>query len=111
NILRHPSINPVIRPRWVCLLLTTLLALGWLCGPLPAAEPAKKGGPTSDQPALEYPFPRHLTAPSLDGGVAWINTGGPLDLKQLRGKFVILDFWTYCCINCMHILPVLKKLE
>jgi DNA-binding beta-propeller fold protein YncE len=50
-------------------------------------------------------------APSLDGGAAWINTGGPIDLKQLRGKFVLLDFWTYCCINCMHILPVLKKLE
>ena len=49
--------------------------------------------------------------PSLDGGVGWINTAGPIDLKDLRGKFVLLDFWTYCCINCMHILPELKKLE
>ncbi|HEX4146762.1 MAG TPA: thioredoxin-like domain-containing protein [Pirellulales bacterium] len=57
------------------------------------------------------PFPHRQKAPSLDGGVAWINTTGPIDLKQLRGKFVLLDFWTYCCINCMHILPVLKKLE
>jgi len=61
------------------------------------------------------PFPRRVKAPSLDGGapgdVTWINTTGPIDLKQLRGKFVLLDFWTYCCINCMHILPVLKKLE
>ncbi|MCA9269018.1 MAG: redoxin domain-containing protein, partial [Planctomycetales bacterium] len=32
-------------------------------------------------------------------------------LKDLRGKFVVLDFWTYCCINCMHVLPELKKLE
>jgi DNA-binding beta-propeller fold protein YncE len=32
-------------------------------------------------------------------------------MKDLRGKFVLLDFWTYCCINCMHILPELKKLE
>ena len=32
-------------------------------------------------------------------------------LPALRGKFVLLDFWTYCCINCMHILPELKKLE
>ena len=54
---------------------------------------------------------RRRKAPSLDGGAAWINTGGPIDLKQLRGKFVLLDFWTYCCINCMHILPVLKRLE
>ncbi|MBI3837141.1 MAG: redoxin domain-containing protein [Planctomycetia bacterium] len=43
--------------------------------------------------------------------MGWINTAGPIDLKQLRGKFVILDFWTYCCINCMHVLPQLKKLE
>jgi len=57
------------------------------------------------------PLAEHIKAPSLDGGTAWINTGGPIDLKQLRGKFVVLDFWTYCCINCMHILPVLKKIE
>ncbi|HQU43339.1 MAG TPA: thioredoxin-like domain-containing protein [Pirellulales bacterium] len=39
------------------------------------------------------------------------NTAGPLELKDLRGKFVVLDFWTFCCINCMHILPELKKVE
>ena len=47
----------------------------------------------------------------LDGGVAWLNTGGPITLKELRGKIVILDFWTYCCINCHHVLPVLAKIE
>ena len=52
-----------------------------------------------------------LSPDTLAGGVDWINTGGPLDLKALKGKFVLLDFWTYCCINCMHILPELKKLE
>ncbi len=57
------------------------------------------------------PFAQRFPAPALDGGVDWINTAGPIDLKQLRGKFVLLDFWTYCCINCMHILPELKKLE
>ncbi len=59
----------------------------------------------------EHPFARRFPAPSLDGHVEWVNTAGPIDLKQLRGKFVLLDFWTYCCINCMHILPELKKLE
>ena len=63
------------------------------------------------EPAGESPFPRRVKAPALDGGVDWINTAGPIDLAQLRGKFVLLDFWTYCCINCMHILPELKKLE
>lgn len=51
-----------------------------------------------------------LPAPSLTGG-EWHNTAGPLSLRQLRGKFVVLDFWTYCCINCLHTLPELHKLE
>ena len=57
------------------------------------------------------PFSRRTRAPSLDGGVGWINTADPIDLKDLKGKFVVLDFWTYCCINCIHVLPELKKLE
>ncbi len=59
----------------------------------------------------KHPFPRRVKAPPLTGGVEWLNTAGPLELRDLRGKFVLLDFWTYCCINCMHILPELKKLE
>jgi thiol-disulfide isomerase/thioredoxin len=50
-------------------------------------------------------------APEFPLGLDWLNTAGPLRLHELRGKFVLLDFWTYCCINCMHILPELKKLE
>ncbi|WKE65131.1 thioredoxin-like domain-containing protein [Gallaecimonas kandeliae] len=41
----------------------------------------------------------------------WLNVEHPLTLDELKGKVVILDFWTYGCINCMHILPDLKKLE
>lgn len=41
----------------------------------------------------------------------WLNTDKPLLLKQLRGRIAILDFWTYCCINCLHVLPDLKYLE
>jgi thiol-disulfide isomerase/thioredoxin len=50
-------------------------------------------------------------APELEGGIAWLNTDQPLTLAGLKGKIVLLDFWTYCCINCMHIIPDLKKLE
>jgi len=59
------------------------------------------------------PFPDAVAVPDgiLDGGVEWLNTSQPIDMKDLRGKIVILDFWTYCCINCMHILPDLKFLE
>jgi DNA-binding beta-propeller fold protein YncE len=52
-----------------------------------------------------------VRAPELEGGHGWLNTNHPLKLADLRGKIVLLDFWTYCCINCMHIIPELKKLE
>ena len=51
-----------------------------------------------------------VRAPELNGA-AWLNTEHPLTLADLKGKLVLLDFWTYCCINCMHILPDLKYLE
>ncbi len=41
----------------------------------------------------------------------WLNTDRPLSLADLKGKVVLLDFWTYGCINCMHIIPDLKRLE
>lgn len=53
-------------------------------------------------------FPTLILAPALE----WINTEGPLSLhKELAGKVVLLDFFTYCCINCLHILPDLHQLE
>jgi DNA-binding beta-propeller fold protein YncE len=52
-----------------------------------------------------------VEAPELDGAVGWLNTAGPLKLKDLKGKIVLMDFWTYCCINCIHMLPDLAKLE
>ncbi|HEX4590601.1 MAG TPA: thioredoxin-like domain-containing protein [Gemmataceae bacterium] len=54
---------------------------------------------------------RGKPAPPLDGGVAWLNTAGPIKLADLKGKVVVLDFWTFCCINCIHTLPDLAKLE
>ena len=45
-------------------------------------------------------------------GRNWLNTGGKsLDLDALRGKIVLLDFWTFCCINCLHVLDELRPLE
>ncbi len=52
-----------------------------------------------------------VRAPELNGGRSWLNTDKPLSLQALRGKVVLLDFWTYGCINCIHIIPHLKKLE
>lgn len=42
---------------------------------------------------------------------AWLNTDKPLSLADLKGQVVVLDFWTYCCINCMHTLPTLEWIE
>ena len=52
-----------------------------------------------------------VRAPEITGGRGWLNTDKPLSLAALKGKFVLLDFWTYGCINCIHIIPDLKKLE
>src|SRR6201995_947263 len=52
-----------------------------------------------------------VRAPELKGR-GWLNTGGKdLTLADLRGKIVLLDFWTFCCINCLHVLDELRPLE
>jgi thiol-disulfide isomerase/thioredoxin len=52
-----------------------------------------------------------VRAPELAGGRGWLNTDRPLTLASLRGKVVLLDFRTYGCVNCMHVIPDLKRLE
>ena len=46
--------------------------------------------------------------PSLDGGTGWINSA-PLASESLRGKVVLIDFWTFDCINCQHTLPHVRQ--
>jgi thiol-disulfide isomerase/thioredoxin len=117
-----PSLRPAPGSRitgWLLVLLVPLVAVALLLRGYSQAdppreqppdqkkpEPAKKPEPTEEE-RLRGKFP----APELDGGVAWLNTAGPLRLKDLRGKIVLLDFWTLCCINCIHTLPDLAKLE
>lgn len=81
----------------------------------PKEEEPKEGKPQAEpkendplKPA--NPFRRRLDIPEFPKKLEWLNSK-PLSKKDLKGKFVLLDFWTYCCINCMHILPELKKLE
>ncbi|MFI6683065.1 NHL domain-containing thioredoxin family protein [Streptomyces sp. NPDC050485] len=60
------------------------------------------------------PAPRRtrVRAPELIGKGGWLNTGGKdLGLADLRGKCVVVDFWTFCCINCLHVLDELRELE
>ena len=52
-----------------------------------------------------------IRAPDLQGR-GWLNTGGrTLSLSDFRGRFVLLDFWTFCCANCLHVLDELRPLE
>ncbi|MBH5133474.1 NHL domain-containing thioredoxin family protein [Streptomyces sp. HB-N217] len=53
-----------------------------------------------------------VRAPELVGRGGWINTGDrELSLAALRGRIVVLDFWTFCCVNCLHALDELRELE
>lgn len=77
----------------------------------PAADAQDKGETKKNE--VEYPRPHKIPMPAdiFDGGTSWLNTSGPIELKDLKGKIVLVDFWTYCCINCIHVLPDLKYLE
>jgi cytochrome c biogenesis protein CcdA/thiol-disulfide isomerase/thioredoxin len=58
------------------------------------------------QPYLSS-LPVEGSAPSLDGAVEWLNSA-PLTMEQLRGKVVLIDFWTYSCINCIRTVPYVR---
>lgn len=52
-----------------------------------------------------------MIAPEFPPHLKWLNADKGYSIKDFKGKFVLLDFWTYCCINCMHVLQELKLLE
>ncbi|MCR9199336.1 MAG: thioredoxin-like domain-containing protein [Planctomycetaceae bacterium] len=76
------------------------------------ADKSDESTKADDLPPAD-PAPDAVKVPTgiLDGGSEWLNTSKPVDLADLRGKIVLVDFWTYCCINCIHVLPDLKFLE
>ncbi len=76
-----------------------------------ADPPRSRRGPIANQGHVMPTALRQARGPSLEGGAAWLNTSGPIRIEDLRGKVVLLDFWTYCCINCHHVLPDLARLE
>lgn len=74
----------------------------------PAADAQTSGEATEPKPALA---PLGPPAPGFEAATAWLGTDAPISIADLRGHVVVIDFWTYCCINCMHTLPVLHELE
>jgi thiol-disulfide isomerase/thioredoxin len=94
----------------------TLVAVG-LYGALRQSTLASWGGAVAKpaEPARQAPVAatdvERPAAPDLEGGVGWLNASRPIHLRDLRGKIVVIDFWTFCCINCIHTLPGLARLE
>ena len=75
---------------------------GAMMAKVPAADGAMS---VADKAADTLPVEGNL--PPLDGAVQWLNSS-PLDAQALKGKVVLVDFWTYSCINCLRTLPYLK---
>ncbi|MCS5710396.1 redoxin family protein [Candidatus Berkiella aquae] len=74
---------------------------------LPHFQATKEVNPLHDQKTLINPLPISYQAPEFSDIQAWINSS-PLTMKQLIGKVVLIDFWTYSCINCIRTLPYVK---
>jgi thiol-disulfide isomerase/thioredoxin len=58
--------------------------------------------------AAALPVENNSPAPEFTGITTWLNSQ-PLTMQQLRGKVVLVDFWTYTCINCIHTLPYVQS--
>ncbi len=63
------------------------------------------------QDAQQQRYEGVYPAPEFPSGLDWINVDQPLTMAGLLGKIVIFDFWTYGCVNCLHIIPVLEQVE
>lgn len=87
-------------------LLRSLL-IAALCLPFATSS---AGDAEADPAAVEANDPLR-SGDVFAGAKGWINTAEPLDLKKLKGQVILVDFWTYCCINCIHVIPDLKFLE
>lgn len=84
-------------------IISGVAALGLVV--LPALAQAKT---QADVAIVKQPMDAFATVTQQHG---WLNTSRPLLPEDLHGRLVLLDFWTYCCINCMQILPELGQLE
>lgn len=93
-----------MKPTMLILKFILVLSL-WVAGVglLPPQTAAQDDG--------GFTYAGTIDAPAFPNTVDWINVTEPLTFEDLQGKIVILDFWTYGCINCIHVIPDLKRLE
>lgn len=99
---------------WDTGLLTRLSAVSTarieqgLLDAVPDAQPAAPPMMMMAAGQAEAPLPVEGTLPSLSGATGWLNSP-PLSAEQLRGKVVLIDFWTYSCINCLRAMPFVHE--
>lgn len=111
------------RERWIALLMAGALGCGGAANIAQRAEGqpplvAKQDGP-KEAPAKASgvalvelpPADKRVEVPGFGGATAWLNVDHALTLEELRGRVVVVDFWTSCCINCLHTIPTLHRLE
>ena len=97
NLTLRPSFGPALR---LLLPLILVAAIAGACGGSGNSQLASPTGSAATDQAPDFP-----------AGQTWFNVSQPLTMAQLRGKVVVLDFWTLGCINCQHIIPDLTRLE
>ena len=109
------------------LLAVVAIALGWdtgvltrlstvstarleqgLLDVLPGGSPAGPAMARSTEAGNGAPLPVEGSLPSMAGATGWLNSP-PLDVEGLRGKVVLVDFWTYSCINCLRAMPYVRE--
>ena len=88
--------------------LVALILFG--CAPQPAVSNNPGDAPP---PAQDASMPKLVSLPDLGpapelSNTTWLNVDAPLRLADLRGKVVIVEMWTFGCINCQHVMPSLK---
>jgi thiol-disulfide isomerase/thioredoxin len=85
----------VSHPRRIMLSMLAAIAVAAIAAPTRASA--------QDAPSIVGTFPLH----GLSGATSWINSP-PLTARQLKGKVVLVDFWTYSCINCLRSVPYIR---
>ena len=97
----------LLKPTFTCCAGALLLG-----GPASAAAvPADRIANIKSQLAVLERRGGGQVVPEFPSGLTWFNAP-PLSIgRELRGRVLVLDFWTYCCINCIHVLPDLASIE
>lgn len=110
SAFRLPPSAFVLRIMGACVLMAVVFMAAACSGNGSPTEPAG-GTDLPDTPESRRSWAGSEPAPPIPGDVAWFNVERPLTLEELKGRVVLLDFWTLGCINCQHIIPDLKRLE